>query len=213
MGGGVGSPSICRPRPLKSRPSSLAPTVRCWPPVPRPPTPHSPSFAAPPDQTNWETLPTDGPQSYWGGTNLPYRTWTASAIAFTSPREALLVLYNRQQAGGVVLRTDAGQTWTRVFERPQFLMHLHLSDAQRCWLSEFRGKLWRTADGGTTWLQDQKPEGDRTVSALAFAPAPSRCGIAPLRHRGTSCGRRWRDLGSTLRRSAGRHAECRMSGP
>jgi serine/threonine protein kinase len=129
----------------------------------------------------WLALSGEGDRGYWGGAIQPYRTWTASALTFLGPQEVLVVLYSQEQSAGVVLKTkDGGRSWDKVFERPEYLLHLHFASAQRGWLTGFNGKFWQTEDGGTTWLEQHNPEMDRTAGCLAFAPGGSSFGIAPL---------------------------------
>jgi photosystem II stability/assembly factor-like uncharacterized protein len=96
----------------------------------------------------------------------------------------------------VLLHTaDGGDSWREVFRAETYLRHVHFADTRLGWLTGFRGKLWRTEDGGRTWAEQENPAPDVSVSGLAFARTGELVALAPL-WKGlvlwTDDGRTWR---------------------
>ena len=125
----------------------------------------------------------------------PYQNWTVGGLAVSGPKDAWVALSsNGSEEGALLHTTDGGATWQKAFGTDTYLFHVHFADARTGWLAGFRGRLWRTGDGGRTWTAQENPAGDATVSRLAFAPGKS-IGLAPLwkgRVLRTDDGRSWR---------------------
>jgi photosystem II stability/assembly factor-like uncharacterized protein len=136
---------------------------------------------------------------YWGGPGEPYRKWAAGHIAIRARRKAVLLLWRDSGSAGVLVgrragagrrdggqgsvlvgTSDGGATWSKMFDAPEDdLYRVHFIRSQRGWLTGSRGALWLTEDGGITW-QPQTNPGSGSVGCLAFDPAGSGFGIAPL---------------------------------
>jgi photosystem II stability/assembly factor-like uncharacterized protein len=89
------------------------------------------------------------------------------AYSFISPAEGWVLCGDEPGAGTqakhLLHTTDGGKTWTIIAEAlhiegvrgtlplGSYLSGLHFRDPQHGWLSETRGQLWATTDGGRTW--------------------------------------------------------------
>jgi photosystem II stability/assembly factor-like uncharacterized protein len=108
----------------------------------------------------------------WGGMGEPYRHWYVNDIAIASDHEAVAVLFQGSQEGGVVLRTaDGGQTWSRVLTVENDLYHVAFTRSGGGWLTGGDGAVWETADRGGAWKA--------IISAAIDAPATSGLALSP----------------------------------
>jgi photosystem II stability/assembly factor-like uncharacterized protein len=147
--------------------------------------------------TGWERLD-PAATGCWGGQDGPYGRWFLAGLALLRPGQAVAVLYQGYEDGGALLRTeDGGDSWTTLpFKADQDLYAVHFADPKRGWLAGFHGTLWRTTDGGTTWIPQTNPE-EVTVSCLAFAGSGNSFGLAPLwqgKVLMTTTGENWRSV-------------------
>jgi len=125
-------------------------------------------------------------EAKWGKIELsddlkPMANWYVSSLTVPNAKVGLATLFQGVDGGGAVLRTsDGGMTWTKVFEDEDDLFHLHLNHDGKGWLAGLRGKLWQTADHGTTFQPYSSPDKDgATPTCVAFDPT-GRLGLAPL---------------------------------
>jgi photosystem II stability/assembly factor-like uncharacterized protein len=132
---------------------------------------------------------------YWGGAGEPYRKWAAGHIAVRNARQAVLLLSQDSEEGSVLLESsDGGLTWRKMSTPPGDLYSVHFISSKQGWLTGSRGSLWLTEDGGSRW-QSQPNPGNAPAGVLAFDPAGSGFGVAPLWHGRvllTRTGQTWR---------------------
>jgi photosystem II stability/assembly factor-like uncharacterized protein len=117
----------------------------------------------------------------WGSNNHPFRNWSLGGLAMAGPANAWATLSGPDTEAGVLLyTTDGGDSWKEAFRTDTYLRHVHFVDLHCGWLSGFRGKLWRTEDGGRSWTVQKNPSDELSVSSLAFAQSGEPVAVAPL---------------------------------